>query len=68
MEILEKRLRARGTENEETIQKRLRNARAEMEASKHFHSVIVNDDLDSAYLELKAVVAGALGIPEDDDG
>ena len=59
MEELEKRLRGRGTEKEESIQKRLANAAGEMaktEVDGFFHSVIVNDDLEKAYGELKTVV------------
>lgn len=53
---LEKRLRARGTDSEETIQKRLRNASQEMEASKTFDHIIVNDSLDRAYSELRSIL------------
>jgi guanylate kinase len=60
LELLEKRLRARGTDKEETIQRRLLNARAEMERMQEYEHVIVNDELESAYAALKAVVAGAL--------
>jgi guanylate kinase len=56
LEELESRLRARGTDREETIQKRLKNARAEMAESSHFDHVIVNDSLDRAYEELKSLV------------
>jgi len=61
MEELEKRLRGRGTEKEESIQKRLANAAGEMaktEVDGFFHAVIVNDDLEKAYGELKTVVIG----------
>ena len=59
MEELEKRLRGRGTEKEESIQKRLANAAGEMaktEVDGFFHAVIVNDDLEKAYGEHKTVV------------
>ena len=59
MEELEKRLRGRGTEKEESIQKRLANAAGEMaktEVDGFFHAVIINDDLEKAYGELKTVV------------
>ncbi|KAF8366965.1 guk-1, partial [Pristionchus pacificus] len=53
LEHLEKRLRARGTETEETLQKRLKHAREDMEEiakdDKLFDYEIVNDDLESAY-------------------
>ena len=55
-EELEKRLRGRGTETEEKLQVRLKNARGEMEYMDRpgfFDAVIVNADLDRAYSELK---------------
>lgn len=57
---LEKRLRSRDTDNEETIQRRLANARAEMEKARLFDKTIVNDDLERAYAELHALVARQL--------
>ena len=58
-EILESRLRGRGTEKEESIQKRLEQAKLEMEYSKTegVHDlIIVNDDLEKAYQELEGFV------------
>jgi guanylate kinase len=59
MPVLEKRLRGRGTEKEESIQKRLAQARLELEYSKTpgVHDlIIVNDDLENAYTELEQFV------------
>ncbi|XP_029906355.1 guanylate kinase 1b isoform X5 [Myripristis murdjan] len=59
MEILEKRLRDRQTETEESLQKRLEAARIDMELSSEpgvFDVVIINDDLEKAYQELKDVL------------
>ncbi|XP_022625281.1 guanylate kinase-like isoform X2 [Seriola dumerili] len=59
MEILEKRLRDRQTETEESLQKRLEAARIDMELSKEpgvFDIVIINDDLERAYEELKDIL------------
>jgi guanylate kinase len=56
LEVLEERLRARGTDSEETIQKRLKNARTEMTEAPRFDKVIVNDQLEQAYLEVKTLV------------
>jgi len=59
MEVLEQRLRGRGTEKEDSIQKRLAQARKEMEYSKTegvHDSIIVNNDLDTAYVELERFV------------
>ncbi|KAF5785861.1 putative guanylate kinase [Helianthus annuus] len=58
-EELEKRLRARGTESEEVIQKRLRNAKAELEqgtSSGLFDHILVNDDLEACYERLKKIL------------
>lgn len=53
---LEQRLRGRGTEKEEAIQTRLGNAQKEIDAKDEkglFDCVIVNDELEKAYGELK---------------
>jgi guanylate kinase len=56
MQELEFRLRARATDSEETIQKRLTNAREEMARSSDFDYVIVNDSLARASKELEDIV------------
>ena len=56
MEELEKRLRGRGTDDEKVIQKRLDNAKAEMDCAKEYSFQIINDDLETAYNELKTVI------------
>ncbi|KAM9695704.1 guanylate kinase isoform 2-T3 [Trichechus inunguis] len=56
LEVLEQRLRARNTETEESLAKRLAAAKADMESSKEpglFDLVIVNENLDKAYSTLK---------------
>ncbi|PIO33558.1 hypothetical protein AB205_0130320 [Aquarana catesbeiana] len=56
IEVLEKRLRDRKTESEESLQKRLRAAREDIEISKEpglFDAIILNDDLEVAYGQLK---------------
>lgn len=60
-EGLEARLRSRGTEEEEDIQKRLAQARVELEYADTpgVHDIIiVNDDLEKAYEELDGFVYG----------
>lgn len=54
-EVLEQRLRGRGTEREEVIQRRLLNAREEVAQYGLFDYLIVNDDLATAIEELKAI-------------
>uniref|UniRef100_A0A663M4T5 guanylate kinase n=1 Tax=Athene cunicularia TaxID=194338 RepID=A0A663M4T5_ATHCN len=59
MDILEKRLRDRKTETEESLLKRLTAARVDLELSKEpglFDLVIINDDLEKAYSELKEML------------
>lgn len=50
---LERRLRGRGTDTEEAIQKRMRNAIDEMARKDEFDWVLVNDDYLKAYNSLK---------------
>ncbi|CEJ00582.1 Putative Guanylate kinase [Rhizopus microsporus] len=58
-DILEQRLRGRGTEKEEAIMARLNAAREELEYGATpgaYDHVIVNDDLDTAYDSLKKAI------------
>lgn len=56
MSELERRLRGRGTDSEEKIQKRLARAREEIRAMREFDYVVVNDDLYSAALDFVSVI------------
>jgi guanylate kinase len=56
LEELERRLRGRGTEDEPTTQRRLRNAKGEIEHYGFFDYVIVNDDVSHAYEQLRSIV------------
>ncbi len=56
LDILEKRLRDRGTDSEDKIQKRLEKASVEMHESAQFDLTIINDDLKQAQLQLQTVV------------
>lgn len=60
LQELEFRLRARGTDTEDSVQRRLQNAHDEMKAIASFDHVIVNDDLERAYQEASAIVRAAL--------
>lgn len=55
--IIEQRLRARGTEDESTIQRRLANARLEIARAGEYEFEVINDDLLSAVRQLEAIVA-----------
>ena len=56
LEVLEQRLRGRGTETEEKIQSRLAQAEKEMKRMDEFDFVVVNDDLDRAVEEVKDLI------------
>ena len=55
---LERRLRGRGTDAEDVIQRRLRDAASDMTHWREFDHVVVNDDFERALAELRAIVAG----------
>ena len=56
LEVLEARLRGRGTETEEAIEERLRTAKVELSQKMEYDSRFVNDDLDEAAAKLVAYV------------
>lgn len=56
MEELERRLRRRGTEDEDSIRLRLANAHQEMELAARYDERIVNDDLDDAVKRMLALI------------
>ena len=53
---LEKRLRARGTENKESLAKRLAKSEHELTFAPEFDKVIINDDLQTAVEETHAAI------------
>lgn len=61
MQVLEKRLRDRGTETEEQIQVRLQTAKVEMQQEKYYNYSLVNDDLERATEELLGIVDAERG-------
>jgi guanylate kinase len=56
LDVLEQRLRARSSESEAAIQRRLQDAPRELEQSCHYDYMIVNDVLDVAAETLAAIV------------
>lgn len=60
-EELEHRLRGRNTEDEETIQKRLDFVKIELERSKQYDYVVINDDLERAISEVEEITRKELG-------
>lgn len=57
----EQRLRARGTESEEVIQRRLETARRELEMADRYRYQVINDDLDRATDEIVQILKGVEG-------
>ena len=57
IEELEKRLRGRHTEDEETIQKRLAQVKIELERSQKYDYIIINDNIERAVEEIESIVA-----------
>jgi guanylate kinase len=55
---LERRLRSRGTDNEEIIARRLRDALADMSHWDEFDHVIVNDNFEDASARLFSIIGG----------
>ncbi len=68
LEELERRLRTRGTDSEDAIIRRLKNAKDEIKQSHWFNAWIVNDDLDVAYEQLKACFIAAKLTPRRQKG
>jgi guanylate kinase len=68
LEVLESRLRARGTDDEATIERRLANARREVEAAERYEVRVVNDELDRAVDELASIlIRNGCGARDNDD-
>ncbi|MGD8925894.1 MAG: guanylate kinase [Thioalkalispiraceae bacterium] len=65
---LEKRLRGRGTDSDEIIARRMRDAINEMEHYGEYDYILVNDDFETALAELKAIVTSErLKLPRQQD-
>ncbi len=56
LEELEQRIRQRGQDDDEAIQRRLRRAQVEIQAAPEFDIQIVNDDLEEALLQLETAI------------
>lgn len=53
---LEKRLRGRGTDSDETVALRLHNAGKEMEAVSRYKYLVINDRLEDAVLTMQSII------------
>ncbi len=62
MSTLEQRLRQRGSDSEESIKIRLRNAQREMELARLFRYHIVNDNLETTINDLAEIIRNESGI------
>jgi len=60
LDTLLARLRGRGTEAAEQLERRLRSALEELQAVEEFDYVVVNDDLERCLDEVRGIVAGEL--------
>lgn len=56
LEILEQRLRRRGTETEEVIQGRLKTAREELRQAHIFDYLVINDALEDAVADMNSII------------
>ena len=61
-EVLEKRLRSRGTDNEASLRERLGKAIFELEYASRFDHIIVNDSLELALSEAEQIVREFLAL------
>ena len=64
-EELERRLTARGTDSPEKVQKRLLRAKVELETAGHYDYFVVNDTVESAVAELRAIMLAEHCRPAD---
>jgi guanylate kinase len=63
MDVLEKRLKSRKTETEESIAKRIKKGKLEMTYARRFDKIIINDDLELAKKEVETLVREFLSKP-----
>jgi guanylate kinase len=59
LEELEKRLRGRGTEDDEALQRRLEQARNELSLADWYRFQVINDDLDRAVREICQILVSS---------
>ena len=62
---LERRLTARGTDSPEKVQKRLLRAKVELENAGHYDYFVINDTVDNAVAELRAIMLAEHCRPTD---
>lgn len=57
LDVLRERLKSRGTESELTIESRIRRAEFELTKAGQFDRIVVNDNLEEAYEEIREIVS-----------
>ena len=62
---LERRLTARGTDSPEKVQKRLLRAKVELQTADHYDYFVINDTVDNAVRELRAIMLAEHCRPAD---
>ena len=62
---LERRLTARGTDSPEKVQKRLLRAKVELQTADHYDYFVINDTVDNAVKELRAIMLAEHCRPAD---
>jgi guanylate kinase len=60
LETIEARLRSRSTDSEQTIQRRMAEARQQLQGAAEADYIVVNDDLESAHDQLQAILVAEL--------
>jgi len=63
LEVLEERLRGRGTESEPVIRRRLERAQTELALASRYQYQVINDDLDQAVREICDILTCVGGFP-----
>ncbi|SFP92260.1 guanylate kinase [Butyrivibrio proteoclasticus] len=63
-QVLEKRLRGRGTETDEVIAKRLARAKEEAVGIEKYDYIVVNDDLDECVEKVHEIIGSAHNTPD----
>jgi guanylate kinase len=56
MKELEKRLKNRGTDSDETIKKRLKDAKEQISHYNEYDFIIINDSLESVFEQVKSII------------
>jgi guanylate kinase len=54
-ETLQQRLNQRGQDSAEVIQRRMDDAMTDMQQSRHFEYIVINDDFDTAVNDLQTI-------------